>query len=158
KLLNSLERVVPGIKDHVVQMDLGTPITNEFYVNGTSGNSYGTEKTLKQIGPFAFNMRSEIDNLYLCGASILAHGVSGSTNSGIATAAKILGCTPDDLINPIEGQQTRVYEAEDPSDWPEWIRQKMEMKQKGFKEINPSQDPALVFSGTSDFTQSRQDQ
>ena len=157
KLLNSLERVVPGVKDHVVQMDLGTPITNEFYVNGTAGNSYGTEKTLKQIGPFAYNMRSEIDNLYLCGASILAHGVSGSTNSGIATAAKILGCTPDDLIRPIEGQQTRVYEAEDPSDWPEWIRQKMQMKQRGFKEIDPSQDPALLFSGTRDFTQSRQE-
>ncbi|MBI3882843.1 MAG: hypothetical protein HY305_01100 [Sphingobacteriales bacterium] len=61
KLLNSLQKVIPTVREHIVQKDLGTPITNEFYINSTKGNVYGTEKNFKQTGPFAFNNKSEID-------------------------------------------------------------------------------------------------
>ncbi|MGI9552697.1 MAG: phytoene desaturase family protein, partial [Aurantibacter sp.] len=49
KMLNGLERVVPGVSKNIVQMELGTPITNEYYVNTTRGSIYGTEKTLWNI-------------------------------------------------------------------------------------------------------------
>lgn len=45
KMMNSLEKVLPGAKNHVVQMELGTPKTNQFYINTTNGSVYGTEKT-----------------------------------------------------------------------------------------------------------------
>lgn len=117
KMVNGLEKAVPGISNHVVHKDLGTPITND--INTTEGNVYGTEKSLKHIGPFAFKAKSEIENLYLCGASILSHGVAGASHSGVDTAAQILGQHPDELKKPQEDQHLCIYEAEDASDYPD---------------------------------------
>jgi all-trans-retinol 13,14-reductase len=128
KLLTSLERVVPGIREHIVRRELGTPLTNEFYVNATRGNVYGTEKNFWQTGPFAFRNQSEIENLYLCGASILSHGVAGASYSGVQTAAKILNSSMDEQLMPQPGQAVRVYEAEDPATWPAWVHQKREAR------------------------------
>ena len=128
KMVRGLEKVVPGISKHIVHKDLGTPITNEYYINTTDGNVYGTEKSLKHIGPFAFRAKSEIENLYLCGASILSHGVAGASHSGVDTAAKILGCHPDELKEPQKDQHLRIYEAENDIDYPDWMIKKMEVK------------------------------
>ncbi|MFS4492032.1 phytoene desaturase family protein [Maribacter sp. 2308TA10-17] len=128
KMINGLEKAVPNISKHIVHQELGTPITNEYYINTTAGNVYGTEKSLKHIGPFAFKSKSEIENLYLCGASILSHGVAGASHSGVATAAQILGCHPDELKQPQEDQYLRIYEAEDPSDYPDWLLKKIEVR------------------------------
>ena len=133
KLLNSLERVVPGIRGHVVRQELGTPLTNEFYVNATRGNVYGTEKNFWQSGPFAFRNRSEIEGLYLCGASILSHGVAGASYSGVQTAARILDSSMDAQLAPQPGQAVRVYEAEDPATWPAWVHQKRQDKHRRLK-------------------------
>ena len=133
KLLNSLERVVPGIRGHVVRQELGTPLTNEFYVNATRGNVYGTEKSFRQTGPFAFRNQSEIENLYLCGASVLSHGVAGAAYSGVQTAAKILNSSMDEQLKPQPDQAVQVYEAEDPTTWPAWVHQKRQQRQQRLK-------------------------
>lgn len=138
KLLNSVEKALPGVREHIVQAKLGTPLTNEYYVNATRGNVYGTEKTFWQTGPFAFHNRSEIENLYLCGASILSHGVAGATYSGVQTAATILGCGMRDLLQPVENQHLRIYEAEDNSTWPDWVKAKMQDRQRRFRAAAPS--------------------
>ena len=130
KMLNSLEKVVPGISQNIVHKELGTPMTNQYYINSTQGSVYGTEKSFKHTGPFAFKAKSEIENLYLCGASILAHGVAGSTYSGVQVAAQILGCRQTDLIAPDPDQNIRIYEAEDSTDYPDWMIQKMKVKRE----------------------------
>ena len=130
KFLISLEKILPGVRDSIVQMELGTPKTNEFYIRTTNGNVYGTEKDFWQTGPFSFSGRSEIKNLYLCGASILSHGVGGATNSGIQTAARILNLPVSKLLKPIEGQEVRVYDAEDSSCWPDWMKEKIAVKSR----------------------------
>jgi phytoene dehydrogenase-like protein len=130
KMVNTLEQVLPGVKDHILHKDLGTPITNEYYINSTEGSVYGTEKSLKQIGPFSYQPESEIKDLYLCGASVLSHGVAGAGYSGVQAAAKILECRQEDLINPDESQKLRIYNAEDSSDYPDWMKQKMEVRKK----------------------------
>ncbi len=129
KFLNSLNRVIPGVRNHIVHQDLGTPITNEYYINSTRGNVYGTEKSLKHIGPFAYKSKSEIENLYMCGASIVSHGVAGAGYSGVQTAAAILGCRQDDLIKSDDSQKVRIFEAEDDSNYPEWMLKKIQVKQ-----------------------------
>ena len=135
KLMNNLEKIIPGAKQNVVQIELGTPKTNEFYINSTNGNVYGTEKTLNQVGPFSYKNKSEIENLYLCGASTLSHGVAGSTQSGIVAAAGILNCKPEDLLIEDANQKIQIYDAEEPSTWPDWIHAKRLDKFKTFKEI-----------------------
>ena len=133
KMLNSAERVIPGIRNHIVHKDLGTPLTNEYYINATEGSVYGTEKSLKHIGPFAFQSKSEIDNLFLCGASTMSHGVAGAGHSGVQTAANILKCKPEELLIKDDSQSVTILEAEDSSDYPEWLLQKIKAKNDRIK-------------------------
>lgn len=133
KMLKSLETVIPGVRDHIIQLNLGTPSTNEFYINSTKGNVYGTEKGFFQTGPFSYTAQTEVENLYMCGASIMAHGVAGSAYSGVKTAAKILGCREEDLLKPDGAQELRVYDADNSSAWPEWLQQKIAEKRRRLK-------------------------
>lgn len=111
-MIKSIELIIPGICDHILFCELGTPLTNEHYVRSTQGACYGTEKRLRQIGPFAFKQISEINNLYLCGASIL-HGVSGAAMSGLMLAAAILDCRPSELLRD-RGQRLRILSPTQP--------------------------------------------
>ncbi|TDE55007.1 phytoene desaturase family protein [Flavobacterium sp. GT3P67] len=135
KLMNNIEKVIPNAKQNIVQAELGTPKTNEFYINSTKGNVYGTEKTLNQVGPFSYKNKSEIENLFLCGASTLSHGVGGATHSGVMAAASILNCRPEDLLVEDANQKLRIYDAEDVSTWPEWIHVKRSDKRRTFKGV-----------------------
>lgn len=128
RLIKTVEKVVPGISDHIVQRELGSPITNEYYINSTEGSVYGTAKTFKQTGPFSYKAKTEIEDLYLCGASIMAHGVAGSAYSGVQTAAIILGCRQEDLIKPDPENRVQVFDAEDDSNYPDWLKNKIALK------------------------------
>lgn len=130
KMLRTLERSVPNISKNIVMAELGTPITANHYINGTEGNSYGPAMIFSQIGPLRFSPKTEIENLYLCGAATLSHGITGAANSGVITAAKVLNCSQQDLLNNREGQVLRTYLAEDDTDWPDWLKQKRAVRQR----------------------------
>ena len=130
KLQNTFKRILPEVHKNIVHIEAGTPITNEHYVKTTKGNVYGTEKGFMQTGPFSYKAKTEIENLYMCGASIMSHGVAGSSYSGVKTAAEVLGCTEADLVQKDENQHLRIYDAEDSSLWPDWIHQRMADKKK----------------------------
>jgi phytoene dehydrogenase-like protein len=133
KIIKTLEKTFPGISEKIVNKELGTPLTNEHYINSTNGCVYGTEKSFKQIGPFSYKAKSEIENLYLCGASVLSHGVAGASYSGVQTAAGILGKTQRDLIQPDDTQNVQIFEAEDATNYPDWIKQKIDVKKSRVK-------------------------
>jgi len=130
KLKNTFKRILPEVYKNIIHIEAGTPITNEHYVKTTKGNVYGTEKGFMQTGPFSYKAKTEIENLYMCGASIMSHGVAGASYSGVKTAAEVLGCTEADLVQKDENQHLRIYDAEDSSQWPEWIHQRMADKKK----------------------------
>ena len=60
-MLHGLDRILPGISDHVVFAEVGTPLTNVHYVASTRGSLYGTEKSLWEIGE---KMGAGQDRLY----------------------------------------------------------------------------------------------
>lgn len=125
-MLAELDRRVPGLKDHVVFKDLGTPLSNKHYLNATDGNLYGMAKERFQVGPWSFSNKSPIDGLWLCGASTSGgHGVAGATYSGIATASGILQCRKSELLNQ-NGPELQVYPSEQPEKWPLELRKKMD--------------------------------
>ena len=41
----------------------------------------------------------------------------------------------EELIKPIEGQHVRIYDAEDNSQWPQWMHDKILDRKRRFKEI-----------------------
>jgi phytoene dehydrogenase-like protein len=121
RMFDAIETFVPGFRDRVVFHTLGTPLTNQRYVASTRGGIYGTEKTIANLGPFSYPVRSEIEGLFECGASTLSPGVLGVTTSGLAAAQAVLGCRAEDLLDA-RGQTLRVYPSESPELWPEALR------------------------------------
>ncbi len=117
KLLAGVERLVTGISDRVVFSEVGTPLSNEYYCAAHRGALYGIDKTRTQVGPLAFQVKSPIKGLHLCGASTISHGVAGATMSGLIAAGAILRCSPYDVLNQA-GPATRIYPADDLSAWP----------------------------------------
>ena len=125
KLFRKLEKFVPGITKNIVFWNLATPLTNEHYINATRGNQYGISKSRRQVGPGSFQIRTEIEGLFLCGANTISHGVAGVTASGLSAAKSILGCKRDDLLQQ-NGAEIKIYPSEDISAWPEHLQKKIE--------------------------------
>ncbi|PIE17145.1 MAG: phytoene dehydrogenase [Proteobacteria bacterium] len=123
-MLRDLEALVPGLRDHVVFSSLGTPLTNEHYVMATHGSIYGTDKGRRQIGPFAYPIKSPWAGLTLCGASTTSHGVMGATMSGLAAARHVSGLRTRDLLGE-GGPSVTCLPAEDESAWPEAMRRRV---------------------------------
>jgi phytoene dehydrogenase-like protein len=98
RMVRGLEKRIPGLSKHIVFWSLGTPLTNEHYLNATRGNLYGIEKSPTQVGPLGFTARTEFDGLYLCGQSTTSHGVAGVTASGVDAAKAVLNCRSRDLL------------------------------------------------------------
>ncbi len=121
RILDAVECFVPGLSQHTVFRALGTPLTNAHFLHATRGGIYGTEKTLGNLGPFSFPVETHIHGLYQCGASTIAPGINGVTNSGLNAAAAALGCPRDDLLTAT-GQSLRIYPADSPATWPEDLR------------------------------------
>ncbi|RMF43240.1 MAG: NAD(P)/FAD-dependent oxidoreductase, partial [Anaerolineae bacterium] len=130
RMFQALERRIPGISQHVVFWNLGTPLTNEFYINATRGNLYGIAKSRFQVGPGAFPIQTEIKNLLMVGASTLSHGVSGVTASGLAAARAILKCRTRDLLTQ-NGPELRIYPSEDIAQWPAHLRERIARGKQG---------------------------
>jgi all-trans-retinol 13,14-reductase len=124
RMIMGLEKRIPGLSKHIVFWDLGTPLTNQHYINATRGNLYGTAKSIRQLGPLGFSTQTEFDGLLLCGASTETHGVAGVTSTGLAAARKILNCSTDDLLTQ-NGPDLKIYPSEDPSQWPADLQEKI---------------------------------
>jgi len=125
RMVRGLEKHVPGLSKHIVFYSLGTPLTNEHYLNATRGNLYGIEKSPTQVGPWAFSPRTEFDGLFMCGASTTSHGVAGVTQSGIDAAKAVLDCRTRDILIQ-NGSSPTFLPSEDVSVWPEHLKKKME--------------------------------
>ncbi len=139
-MLNSLEGVIPDLRERLQFSELGTPLTNQFYCASTDGNLYGTEKGLTQLGPLGWNTRTEIGDLLLCGASTLAHGVAGATLTGLLAAGAVADCAPWSLLDPSQGALS-VLPADDPLRWPASLQRSAERALR-------TQPPRPTYGGT----------
>jgi all-trans-retinol 13,14-reductase len=89
-LARAEERHLPGLRDHIVVQEVGTPATNLSYTLARGGNIYGPAHTLAQVPPFRFGARTPIDGLFLCGASVMSAGVVPCASSGRAAGKMAL--------------------------------------------------------------------
>lgn len=121
RLIDVAERMIPGIRPHIVWQEASTPITHERYTHSTGGTSYGMETSPDQIGPNRPGHATEIRGLFLTGANTQSgHGISGVIRSGIDCAGVITG---RDLFDEVRGGTVLsdpVLLAADPPDWDPW--------------------------------------
>lgn len=92
RLLTAAERVFGPIRDHVVFMELATPMTHERYTHSSGGTSYGYIHSPQQTGSRRPSHSTEIQGLYLTGANTVSgHGIAGSLTGGVNCAGNIVG-------------------------------------------------------------------
>ncbi len=104
-IVDGVERVLPGVKEHIVWKEAATPITQERYTLSTGGTSYGIELAVDQFGPSRPSPQTEIEGLYLAGAStVFGHGIVGVMRGGVGCASAVLG---RDLME--EAEAGRVF-------------------------------------------------
>ena len=123
RMLDAVDVAVPGLKEATVFSDLGTPLTNSFYCASSEGNLYGTEKSIFQVGPWAWPIGGQMKGLYLCGASTLSHGVMGATLSGLAVAKTLLKVRVRELLTQ-RGPELVCVPSEKPDEWPASLRRR----------------------------------
>jgi phytoene dehydrogenase-like protein len=105
-LIETAERVFPGLKEQIVYQELSTPLTHTRYTRASNGTSYGIALTPDQFLKNRPSSRTEIEGLYLCGASCRAgHGIAGVALSGLQAAARVLGYG---LIEEVMGPENKV--------------------------------------------------
>ena len=119
RMVRGLEKRIPGLSKHITYYSLGTPLSNEHYLNATRGNLYGIDKRPSQVGPLGFTARTEFEGLFLCGQSTMSHGVAGVTASGINAAKTILNCRSRDILTG-SGSGPRFLQAEEASQMSGW--------------------------------------
>lgn len=138
RLLRAADAVIPGLSRNLTFMEVGTPLSNEFYCASHRGAIYGPEKVRSQLGPGSWPLRSEIPGLWMVGASTLAHGVAGATISGLTAAAQLLGEHPLGLLRE-SGPELVIYPSERPDEWLSHLRE----RRNAAARQSPSLDAAL---------------
>lgn len=128
QMIDLIETLLPGLRQRIVFQSVSTPLSNDFYCASTGGAMYGTAKVRGQIGPWAYNAKSPFEGLWLCGASVLGHGVHGASLSGVQTAAKVLGVTPNEVLKD-KRAELQVLPADDVSAWPAELQRTMQVRQ-----------------------------
>ncbi len=92
RLIQIAERVLPALEGDIVYRELSTPLTHWRYTGATGGTPYGIAPIPSQMLGRRPGTKTEVDNLYLCGASTrLGGGLLPVMLSGVLAAEQALG-------------------------------------------------------------------
>jgi NADPH-dependent glutamate synthase beta subunit-like oxidoreductase len=90
-LLARMEQLLPGLRDAIRVMEIGTPSTVERYTLRNWGNLGGPKPSMGSHMMQRPHARSDWGRLYLCGDStVMGEGVVATTSSGIGAANMVL--------------------------------------------------------------------
>eukprot|EP01084_Bolivina_argentea_P137587 242320_1 len=94
--MKRLIKYCPNVKDKIIDIEIGTPLSSLHFLNTYKGGSYGVGWNTKRFNhnytKKYFNANAaNIKNLYITGESSLFGGFAGALCSGYVTACKILG-------------------------------------------------------------------
>ncbi|XP_038045261.1 all-trans-retinol 13,14-reductase-like [Patiria miniata] len=84
----------PHLKDKVEYFNVGSPVTNKYYIQSMKGEIYGLDHNKERFSSKTWHtLRPETDipNLYLTGQDVMTCGFCGAMFSGLISCCKILG-------------------------------------------------------------------
>ncbi|MCP5065336.1 MAG: NAD(P)/FAD-dependent oxidoreductase, partial [bacterium] len=121
RLIDTTEQLIPDLREHIVWKEAASPVSQERFTRSTGGTSYGIEMSCSQAGPMRVGPRTEIEGLFLCGASTPSGpGIAGVMRGGLTTAGAAL---ETDLLGPVlAGEVFGDREALPPvlDEWDAW--------------------------------------
>ena len=91
KMMELANEWIPGLKDHILFVESGSPGTMERYTLNHQGAAYGWDVTPEQVGPNRIQHRSPVSGLYFTGHwTTPGGGVYGVSVSGMQVARQIM--------------------------------------------------------------------
>jgi all-trans-retinol 13,14-reductase len=95
EMLKVLLKHFPHVESSIDYMDVGTPLTNEYYLNSYKGSSYGLKFTSNNE---IFKPETSIQNLYLTGQDVTCMGFAGAVSGAMISYIAITG---DDILSKL---------------------------------------------------------
>jgi phytoene dehydrogenase-like protein len=91
RLITTAESVLGPFRDHIVHVEMATPLSHQRYTSATGGTSYGYLHSPEQSGPNRPPHRTEIEGLWVTGANTSSgHGIAGAMVGGVTCAGQVL--------------------------------------------------------------------
>ncbi|MFN6945885.1 MAG: phytoene desaturase family protein, partial [Cytophagaceae bacterium] len=91
KLLDEIEKKIPGLRHKIASYYTSTPLTYRDYIGTRDGSLYGIVKDYKDPLKSFISAKTKIPNLYLTGQNLNMHGVLGVTIGSVVTCSEFLG-------------------------------------------------------------------
>lgn len=92
QLIALAERVIPNMSQHIEYQEVSTPFSVTRFIGSAGGTSYGLAFTPEYFLHNRPGTKTEIRNLFLCGASTrTGHGIFGAMTGGVEAAAAVDG-------------------------------------------------------------------
>jgi len=89
-LVERLDKLIPGVKDHIEYLEASTPVTMKRFTANPGGAAYGFSQIPGQAAFSRLANRSPVDNLYYCSAwGTPGGGFSGAIYAGRDCARRI---------------------------------------------------------------------
>lgn len=104
-LLDAAEKKLPGLRDSIKYIEVGTPITNHRYSLNPAGAIYGSAQTVDNMYFSRLNAETPIPNLYLASAWSFGGGMSAAMLAGRDTARLVIQQTEGQALTSL----TEVY-------------------------------------------------
>ncbi len=101
QVIEKLESVFPGIRNHIRSVYSSTPLTFRDYTGSPLGSMYGISKTTENPLSTVIGVKTHIPNLYLTGQNVFMHGILGVALGAIATCSAFVD--KENLIRKIAG-------------------------------------------------------
>jgi len=114
-LIEQTCKLFPQIRDHIDFIDIGTPVSNKYYIAQPHGEIYGLDHSAERFEPWmTARLRPETDvpGLYLTGQDVMLCGFTGAMFGGLLTAQVCLG---RDVLGDL-GKLRKKLKKEKPKD------------------------------------------
>ena len=92
-LWNDLLEMYPQLEEKVEYMDLGTPLTFQYYIGAPTGEIYGLDHNVKRFSAETMAIlrpETQYEGLFLAGQDVATCGIAGGMMGGILSASAIL--------------------------------------------------------------------
>ena len=104
RLLGELYAMYPKTRGHLVYKELGTPLSNNYYLGVTDGEVYGMSHSVERFWKWRDELSCEttLKGLYLTGHDVLTGGIAGALMGGVlcvgAMSKLVLGSHVGNLL------------------------------------------------------------
>jgi len=100
-LIDRAEAVIPGLRQAIKYVEVGTPLTNYRYSLNPGGSIYGSEQTVENMYTGRLGEKTPIPNLLLTGAWVNGGGMSAALLSGRSAARRAKAYLAKETVMPL---------------------------------------------------------